>query len=33
MRALTWQGKQKVGLMNVPDPRILGRHPRARNHG
>ena len=23
MRALTWQGKQKVGLMNVPDPRIL----------
>jgi len=23
MKALTWQGKQKVGLMNVPDPRIL----------
>jgi threonine dehydrogenase-like Zn-dependent dehydrogenase len=23
MKALTWQGKQKVGLMNVSDPRIL----------
>lgn len=23
MKALTWQGKQKIGLMNVPDPRIL----------
>ena len=23
MKALTWQGKQKIGLMNVPDPQIL----------
>lgn len=23
MKALTWQGKQKIGLMSVPDPRIL----------
>lgn len=23
MKALTWQGKQKIGLMTVPDPRIL----------
>ncbi|PIT99823.1 MAG: glutathione-dependent formaldehyde dehydrogenase [Bdellovibrionales bacterium CG10_big_fil_rev_8_21_14_0_10_45_34] len=23
MKALTWQGKQKVDLMNVPDPRVL----------
>lgn len=23
MKALTWQGKQKIGLMNVPNPRIL----------
>lgn len=23
MKALTWQGKQKIGLMNVPDPTIL----------
>lgn len=23
MKALTWQGKKKIGLMNIPDPRIL----------
>ena len=23
MKALTWQGKKTIGLMNVPDPRIL----------
>src|SRR3978361_2370536 len=23
MKALTWQGKNSIGVMNVPDPRIL----------